>query len=88
MAIDNPFSKKSGIPGIPENPKWKIPGPGDQTINLKDELVVKEVIKEVIKEEVKIPEEKTQQESMKSRILKAHGGLESNIPINSPYWRH
>ena len=25
--------------------------------------------------------------SLKTQILMKHGGLESNVPINSPYWK-
>ncbi len=52
----------------------------------------KEKSEEEIKDaEVKLEYLKSEPEEPKSLtkmdILKKHGGLESNVPINSPYWR-
>jgi hypothetical protein len=44
-------------------------------------------VEEVKVEEIKKVEKVTVTKSRKQKILDDHGGLESNIPINSAYWR-
>lgn len=41
----------------------------------------------VIKEDKKVELITQQNKSRKQLILESCGGLESNVPINSPYWR-
>lgn len=45
------------------------------------------VIKPVEEDSVKTVEEPVKEELEYQKILREYGGIESNIPINSPYWR-
>lgn len=56
--------------------------------------VENEKAKELIREDIVNLQDKQKQlaeeakvESEEAKILREHGGLESNIPINHPYWR-
>jgi hypothetical protein len=70
-----------------ENP---FAGKETETITKDD---VAEVKAEDLLKEAEVKSEYLKSESEESKpltkmdILKKHGGLESNVPINSPYWR-
>lgn len=49
-----------------------------------NEEITKEASADLVEEVVKVVRP---QPSAKQAILAEYGGLESNIPINSPYWR-
>lgn len=61
----------------------------------KKEIKFPEIVKEVEKKEevVKAVEEKEEiktpkrEPSPREKILREHGMLESNIPVNHPYWK-
>lgn len=74
---DNPFEKSSDDAFLKAVEKYQ--GVMGQTANLTPQPVVEEP-KEVI---IEIPKDELEYQ----KILREHGGQESNIPIISPYWR-
>lgn len=77
--MDNPFGKKTEI----------VKANSEKLDVAKKEPEKKEIKKE--EPEVKISEPKAQnagsQASKKRKILERYGNKESNIPVNSPYWK-
>lgn len=93
--MDNPFANPFGKIGIPPLEEKKVEtkietlaDALDARASALDKLmtvsfitpVITPVIEPVV-EEVPVP-----QKSAKQLILEEHGGLESNVPINSAYW--
>ena len=86
--MDNPF----GSDGTVKSPFTKT----EEEINLIPKLEHSDFIKEPVEvpkvSEVKLvglPEVKSTEppaKTIKQMILEEYGGLESNVPINSPYW--
>lgn len=71
MAVENPFAKKS------LNPPLLVEAEKAKPTNVKTNAVI----------DKRLADKQTNNLSKKQAILEKHGGLESNIPINSPYWR-
>jgi hypothetical protein len=79
--LDNPFGKKLEIQKViemNENDKAEIWNFYSSSVKNRSDIVKPLEIK---KEEV------IEGESEHAKILRAYGGLESNIPIDNQYWR-
>jgi len=76
--VKTPFAEKSKLEGPVEPPKVEEP---------KIEPVKVEPVVESAKEETEKVEETKVEEEEYQKILREHGGMESNIPMNSPYWK-
>lgn len=74
--LDSPFNKDKPL----ELPKYIELKEESKEIKEEPKIEVKELRKEA--KEVKVPE-KTE----KQKLREKHGGLISNIPINSRYWK-
>ena len=89
MEIENPFGKQGKI----SEEEWKDLGRPEEKIKEEIEVVEQEKPKfSSSRDRLKVKRCSPEITAniigrTRAEILKQHGGIESNIPINSPYWR-
>lgn len=73
--IDNPFGTPSNIPFFKKDESKK------------EKIKIREVKTEEVNLEDEINQERIKNEPEYAKILREHGGLESNIGIGHKYWK-
>lgn len=78
MTLENPFGKPSLVMPVIKPSEGDVPTieVSKETIKLMEDKPSEEAKEEAIKE------------SRNAAILREHGGLPSNIPVNHPYWQN
>lgn len=79
---------KPAVPSVTFNPFAKKGEPDAViTMDIPDDAKIGEIVEGSVSEKEEDEHKGPPQISMKQQILEEHGGLESDVPINSPYWK-